>query len=297
MEKDYHIKKITTHPQDLGFHAVNRARDYFLLIHKKKGQFVTDPVKVYQKLVDRLSANQSVTIDSLFWESDPSELRRELLGSVTDKRLSESESPDPQGAWSNCLTDWEKGVLETYITMWQEKHGDLKGAVFNLSQNPESHRQWSACTDGLPTMPTLCHGLSYCIFISIFIITPFRRPPIQGPPKMPKSGKAKPALMSLRLKGSGVTHLWHACKQRWATAREKPLGYTYVYIYTTNTIYIYVFIYAYIYLYIYFIYIYAYICIYIYTFKYIYKANMHTRINIFRYLHVFMFACMYIFVN
>ena len=66
--------------------------------------------------------------------------------------------------------------------------------------------------------------------------------------KIVKPSMVKRALLHLRLKGNSITRLWHAKKNRWATAREKQLGcikckehgiYKY-YIYIYVSIYIYI---------------------------------------------------------
>ena len=159
MGGDYHIRKITTRPAELGFHSVNRERNYFLLAHKKLARFIGEPAQIYRQMADRL-VNFDVTISSLFWESDPLELRKEILDSLTAGRVGSLEDISTID-WTQYLTPWERENLDVYTQMYLEKHGSLTDAVFSLSQNPRNSRGSWTCHSGAgpPSLPTLSFGL------------------------------------------------------------------------------------------------------------------------------------------
>lgn len=123
MGGDYHIRKITTRPAELGFHSVNRERNYFLLAHKKLARFIGEPAQIYRQMADRL-VNFDVTISSLFWESDPLELRKEILDSLTAGRVGSLEDISTID-WTQNLTPWERENLDVYTQMYLEKHVDV----------------------------------------------------------------------------------------------------------------------------------------------------------------------------
>ena len=117
---DYHISTLTSKPQDLGFHAVSRNRNFHLLVHKAKGQFISNPQELYESIAKMLRPNKEVTLEALFWEQDPDELRREVLGSLTAKRLNELKDQDIDSIgtdWTRFLTSWEQENPATYSSM------------------------------------------------------------------------------------------------------------------------------------------------------------------------------------
>ena len=229
MSSDYHIVTISSKPQDLGFHAISRLRNFHLLIHKKKGQFVSNPQDLYTAMVSNLEGNNEVTLDSLFWETDSAELRKELLGSLTPNRLSDVQPEDSEvqtNDWTPYLTTWERKNLQKYTDAWLEKHGSLQDAVFILHQNPDVQRTWTCTGSGQPVMPTLCLSLTSMftpgwgmagVYIYFYMYTLWI-------PKRKNIWYGMRENLHFRLKGSGVTRVWHAEKKRWATAREKQLG-------------------------------------------------------------------------
>ena len=171
MSSDYHIVTISSKPQDLGFHAISRLRNFHLLIHKKKGRFASNPQELYTAMMSKLESNKEVTLDDLFWETDPAELRKELLGSLTPNRLSDAQGEHPEvqtNDWTPYLTSWERQNLQKYTDAWLEKHGSLQDAVFILHQNPDVQRTWTWTASGLSVMPTLCLALTSRLTSGIF---------------------------------------------------------------------------------------------------------------------------------
>ena len=163
--KDYYIHTLCTKPQDLGFHAVSRERNYHLLVHKKFGKFVGDPSALYARMSEKLEVYTDLTLDSLFWESDPDELKKELLSSLSAKRLQQSDNGHELD-FRSMLTNWERAQLDSYEKQWVEKHGSsMQDAVFNLSQSASQHKSWTCATkQGFPSLPTLCLDLYIYIF-------------------------------------------------------------------------------------------------------------------------------------
>ena len=170
--QDYHIETIITKPSDLGFGCISRLRIYLLLIHKKYGRFVGSPQDLYSRITDKLQGNTAMTIDSAFWESDVSQLRSELLDSMTKTRISNLDATGGDAVssavntdWSSFLTDWETKCLSTYQSMWVDRHESLANAVFVLNQNPEFHKSWTSIgSNGQVALPTLPLCLKWCSF-------------------------------------------------------------------------------------------------------------------------------------
>ena len=52
------------------------------------GHFVANAEQMYDTIVGELSSDESVLVDTLFWETDPKELKREILNSHTASRSS-----------------------------------------------------------------------------------------------------------------------------------------------------------------------------------------------------------------
>ena len=77
----------------------------------------------------RAFIDEPVLVDILFWETDPNELKREILSSHTASRI----------RWLHFLTLTEKSWLAEYTSQWQEKYYDMKDAIFVLNQNPKCH--------------------------------------------------------------------------------------------------------------------------------------------------------------
>ena len=169
LANDYHIFELTTRPRDLGYHAVSRERNYFLLVHRKKGCFIGDPRQVYKAIAERLETSQEVTIDALFWERDENELRQEALASMTPNRAKGIEKTHED--WSQYLTEWEQKGLKEYSKQWLKRHGNFKDAVFVLNQNPEHHKTQSnnngADEAYLPTL-SLAFDTEYICLYSVF---------------------------------------------------------------------------------------------------------------------------------
>ena len=49
---------------------------------------MANAVQMYDTIVGELSSDESVLVDTLFWETDPNELKREILSSHTASRSS-----------------------------------------------------------------------------------------------------------------------------------------------------------------------------------------------------------------
>ena len=155
MSQHYFVETVTTRPDDLGYSAVCRERCYHCLIHKQKGRFLGKPGDVYAKISEQLKNYKDVLIESLFWETDPDELKKEALSAVTASRMGEYDPDD----WSGFLTSWELDNLSTYKKMYQEKYGDMQDAIFVLNQNPTKHKSWTIRKGDEPSqLPTLCLG-------------------------------------------------------------------------------------------------------------------------------------------
>lgn len=166
LSNDYHIKRLRTKPEHVGFHAVARERFYFLLVHKKFGHFVADPEHIYDIIAGDLSADESILVDTLFWETDPTELKREILNSHTASR---SSSEYDESDWTHFLTPTERSWLEDYTAQWQERYSDMKDAVFVLNQNPQYHKTWTSRSDDKPSrLPTLCPDSYFLYTIALF---------------------------------------------------------------------------------------------------------------------------------
>ena len=148
---DYEIQKVATCPSDVGYFAVSRPRNYWVLAHKGEAHFLQPVAEVYEKISNQLSHYRDVTIEHLFWESDPSELRRERLGSS-----SKSQEPKDGHSWQNQLSSFERKTLEKYMEQWRSTHDSMEEAVFVLNQNPDVHRSWTRMKAGEPgRLPTL----------------------------------------------------------------------------------------------------------------------------------------------
>lgn len=168
---DYHIHVVKTTPEDMGFFSVTRERQYLMLVHKKRGRFLRDPVEVFNRISSKLRMNRDVVVGSLFWETNASALRDEVLSSLTPARLSE-DSLLNEGAtdWTPFLNAWEANNVQKYTELWLQQHPNLDEAVFVLNQNPDKRKSMSSKTGEDPArMPTL--WLCFIMVSTVFLVT------------------------------------------------------------------------------------------------------------------------------
>ncbi|CAE7900180.1 unnamed protein product [Symbiodinium microadriaticum] len=109
----YEIQQIPVSPGDLGYHAISRPRIYWILVHKEHGRFLQSVRDVYASISAELSDCRDVQIPFLFWERDPSALRRERLASA------KGDSAD-EPSWKSQLSGFEQENLANYENMWKE---------------------------------------------------------------------------------------------------------------------------------------------------------------------------------
>ena len=185
LSSDYEIHEVPATPADVGYAAVSRPRVFWVCAHKEHARFVRPVREVFFRISSLLKQCRSLTVPSLFWETDPAELRRERLDS-SGKNCVRSTDSD---SWMAQLSDFETDNLNKYRSMWASTNrGPSEDAVFLLNQNPLVHRTWTSMNPGspprLPTLPSSCVDVKMCL----------------------------------------IQRLWHDASSRWATAREKCLA-------------------------------------------------------------------------
>ena len=147
LKKHYHIERISTNPDDLGFFPVTRERYYFILIHREYGQFIQSAASLYEEIAKAYKNARTMTIHDMFWESDPDSLEHEKRLSWTEGRLSQGDT-----SWYGLLTPWEKEQLETYKKTWLSNHSSFENAVFALSQSATKRPTMTTVHNALPTL-------------------------------------------------------------------------------------------------------------------------------------------------
>ena len=134
LSSDYEIHEVPATPADVGYAAVSRPRVFWVCAHKEHARFVRPVREVFLRISSLLKQCRSLTVPSLFWETDPAELRRERLDS-SGKNCVRSTDSD---SWMAQLSDFETDNLNKYRSMWASTN---RGP-----QNLDEHESWQSAT-------------------------------------------------------------------------------------------------------------------------------------------------------
>ena len=163
-------------PSHAGFGFLRRARKYHLLTLKSSRVSLSPVCQVYQSIVQRVAKNVD-NWPGLVWRATPRELEEELAAArsrrksrqltdalearlvADDALVASSGSADAAEKWRSLLTPDQAKYLDTYITLWRQRHQQgpeaTPSCIFDLGDSPGYK--------GLPAMrqlPTLRHRQS-----------------------------------------------------------------------------------------------------------------------------------------